>query len=90
MPFNLYIRREYQTFMDQLVFISTCNKSSLSKEIGKAIKTYVQNLNSEKPLIADSEDWDKYLENATKEELYEMSRVICGINDRLIRKVMSK
>ena len=88
MTFNLYINKSYQSFMDQMIFIASGNKKSLSHEICKAIKFYIQNLNNEKPLIADKEDWDKFLSVATKEELYEMSRVICGINDRLVRKVM--
>jgi len=88
MTFNLYISKEHQNFIDQLIFVASSNKSNLSKEICKAVKFYIQNLNNEKPLVAEKEDWDKFISTASKEEIYEMSRVICGINDRLVRKVM--
>jgi hypothetical protein len=88
MGFNLYIKKEYQKFIDQLIFIAGANKHNLSNEICRAVKFYVQNYGGAKPLIAEKEDWDKFYESASKEELYEMSRVICGINDKLIRKVM--
>jgi len=64
-----------------------CRRKPLSTEICKAVKQYIQNLNDETDLVAEDSEWNKFIQNATKEQLYEMSRVICGLNDRIVRKV---
>ena len=87
MTLNLYVNSIYKEYMDQLKVISEANNKPLSTEICKAVKEYIQNLNDEKDLLAEDSEWNEFIKNATKEQLYEMSRVICGLNDRIIRKV---
>ena len=87
MTINLYVNNGYKEYVDQLRVISEANKKPLSTEICKAVKQYIQNLNDETDLVAEDSEWNKFIQNATKEQLYEMSRVICGLNDRIIRKV---
>ncbi|MGY8765769.1 MAG: hypothetical protein ACKVI5_02795 [Nitrospinaceae bacterium] len=87
MTINLYVNNSYTEYVDQLRVISEANKKPLSTEICKAVKQYIQNLNDEKDLVAEDSEWNEFIQNATKEELYEMSRVICGLNDRIVRKV---
>ena len=87
MTINLYVNNGYKEYVDQLRVISEANKKPLSTEICKAVKQYIQNLNDEKDLVAEDSEWNEFIQNATKEQLYEMSRVICGLNDRIVRKV---
>jgi len=87
MTINLYVNNSYTPYVDQLRVISEANKKPLSTEICKAVKQYIQNLNDEKDLVAEDSEWNEFIQNATKEQLYEMSRVICGLNDRIVRKV---
>ena len=87
MTINLYVNNGYKEYVDQLRVISEANKKPLSTEICKAVKQYIQNLNDEKDLVAEDSEWNKFIQNASKEQLYEMSRVICGLNDRIVRKV---
>jgi hypothetical protein len=87
MTINLYVNNGYKEYVDQLKVISEANNKPLSTEICKAVKQYIQNLNDEKDLVAEDSEWNEFIKNATKEQLYEMSRVICGLNDRIIRKV---
>ena len=87
MTLNLYVNSIYKEYMDQIKVISEANNKPLSTEICKAVKQYIQNLNDEKDLLAEDSEWNEFIKNATKEQLYEMSRVICGLNDRIIRKV---
>ena len=87
MTINLYVNNSYTEYVDQLRVISEANKKPLSTEICKAVKQYIQNLNDEKDLVAEDSEWNEFIKNSTKEQLYEMSRVICGLNDRIIRKV---
>ena len=87
MTLNLYVNSIYKEYMDQIKVISEANDKPLSTEICKAVKQYIQNLNDEKDLLAEDSEWNEFIKNATKEQLYEMSRVICGLNDRIIRKV---
>ena len=87
MTINLYVNNGYKEYVDQLRVISEANKKPLSTEICKAVKQYIQNLNDETDLVAEDSEWNKFIQNATKEQLYEMSRVICGLNDRIVRKV---
>ncbi len=87
MTINLYVNNGYKEYLDQLKVISEANNKPLSTEICKAVKQYIQNLNDEKDLVAEDSEWNEFIKNATKEQLYEMSRVICGLNDRIIRKV---
>jgi|TARA_R110000796_G_scaffold206347_1_gene322719 hypothetical protein len=87
MTINLYVNNSYTEYVDQLRVISEANKKPLSTEICKAVKQYIQNLNDEKDLVAEDSEWNEFIQNATKEQLYEMSRVICGLNDRIVRKV---
>ena len=87
MTINLYVNNGYKEYVDQLKVISEANNKPLSTEICKAVKQYMQNLNDEKDLLAEDSEWNEFIKNATKEQLYEMSRVICGLNDRIIRKV---
>ena len=87
MTLNLYVNSIYKEYMDQIKVISEANNKPLSTEICKAVKEYIQNLNDEKDLLAEDSEWNEFIKNATKEQLYEMSRVICGLNDRIIRKV---
>ena len=44
------------------------------------------NLDGETPVI----DSIVSIKGSTKEELYEMSRVICGLNDRIVKQVCQK
>ena len=87
MTINLYVKKENRQYLDQLKVISEANNKPFSTEICKAVKQYIQNLNDEKDLVAEDSEWNKFIQNATKEQLYEMSRVICGLNDRINRKV---
>jgi len=87
MTINLYVNNGYKEYVDQLRVISEANKKPLSTEICKAVKQYIQNLNDETDLVAEDSEWNKFIQNASKEQLYEMSRVICGLNDRIVRKV---
>ena len=87
MTINLYVNNGYKEYVDQLRVISEANKKPLSTEICKAVKQYIQNLNDETDLVAEDSEWNKFIQNATKEQLYEMSKVICGLNDRIVRKV---
>tara|TARA_R110000787_G_C13345390_1_gene438611 strand:+ start:327 stop:596 length:270 start_codon:yes stop_codon:yes gene_type:complete len=87
MTLNLYVNSIYKEYMDQIKVISEANNKPLSTEICKAVKEYIQNLNDEKDLLAEDSEWNEFIKNSTKEQLYEMSRVICGLNDRIIRKV---
>ena len=87
MTINLYVNNSYTEYVDQLRVISEANNKPLSTEICKAVKQYIQNLNDEKDLLAEDSEWNEFIKNSTKEQLYEMSRVICGLNDRIIRKV---
>tara|TARA_R110000744_G_scaffold28286_2_gene68374 strand:- start:1656 stop:1925 length:270 start_codon:yes stop_codon:yes gene_type:complete len=87
MTLNLYVNSIYKEYMDQIKVISEANNKPLSTEICKAVKQYIQNLNDEKDLLAEDSEWNEFIKNSTKEQLYEMSRVICGLNDRIIRKV---
>ena len=87
MTINLYVNNGYKEYMDQLKVISEANNKPLSTEICKAVKEYIQNLNDETDLVADDSELSKFIQNATKEELCEMSRVIGGLNDRIVRKL---
>jgi len=87
MTINLYVNNGYKEYVDQLRVISEANKKPLSTEICKAVKQYIQNLNDETDLVAEDSEWNKFIQNASKEQLYEMSKVICGLNDRIVRKV---
>ena len=90
MTINLYVNKIYKEFIDQLTVISEANNIPLSTEICEAVKKYVQHLSDEKSLLADKKYWDKFIKGSTKEELYEMSRVICGLNDRIVKQVCQK
>ena len=90
MTINLYVNKIYKEFIDQLTVISEANNVPLSTEICEAVKKYVQHLNDEKSLLADKKYWDKFIKGSTKEELYEMSMVICGLNDRIVKQVCQK
>ena len=90
MTINLYVNKIYKEFIDQLTVVSEANNIPLSTEICEAVKKYVQQLNDEKSLLADKKYWDKFIKGSTKEELYEMSRVICGLNDRIVKQVCQK
>ena len=87
MTINLYVNKEFKEFMDQLLVVSQANNQPLSTSICQAVKKYMLELNDEKELLGDKKEWEDFLKHATKEELYEMSRVICGINDRIVKKV---
>lgn len=87
MTLNLYVNKSYKEFVDQITVVAQANGQRVSTEICKAVKQYMNNLNDEKQMVADKDDWDKFFEKATKEQLLEMSTVICGINDRIIRKI---
>jgi len=84
---NLYVNKDFKEFMDQLLVVSQANNQPLSTSICQAVKQYIQNLNDEKDLVAEDEEWNEFIKNASKEELYKMSKVICGLNDRIVRKV---
>jgi hypothetical protein len=84
---NLYVNGTYKEWIDQITVIAEANDQKVSTIICKAVKKYVQNLNDEVELVADNDEWGKFIDNASKEELYKMSKVICSINDRIVRKV---
>ena len=73
MTINLYVNSGYKEYVDQLRVISEANKKPLSTEICKAVKQYIQNLNDETDLVAEDSEWNKFIQNATKEQLYEMT-----------------
>ena len=87
MTVNLYVKKEDIQYMDQLKVISEANNIPFSTSICKAVKQHIQNLNDETDLVTDDSEWSKFIQNATKEELCEMSRVIGGLNDRIVRKL---
>jgi hypothetical protein len=87
LPINLYINRHYQEYIDQLTVIAESNEIPLSTEICEAIKQYIQTLNDEKELLAPNKLWNDFFKKATKEELHSMSRLICGLNDRIVKKL---
>lgn len=87
MPINVYVNRMFQEYIDQISVIAQANGIPLSTEICKAVKEYIQNLNDDKELVASENIWDNFYDNASKEQLHEMSRVICGINNRIINKL---
>lgn len=87
---NLYVNKKYQEVIDQITVVAQGNGKPVSVEICKAVRSYMNTLNDKTELVADNEDWVKFLNNSNKEELYEMSRLLCDINDRIVRKVMSK
>lgn len=84
---NLYVNNMYKEWIDQATVIAEANDQKISTVICKAVKKYVQDLNDEVDLIAGKDEWDKFFKNASKDELYEMSKVICGLNDRILSKV---
>ena len=69
MTINLYVNNGYKEYMDQLKVISEANNKPLSTEICKAVKQYIQNLNDEKDLVAEDEEWNEFNKNESKEEL---------------------
>ena len=71
MTINLYVNNEYKEYMDQLKVISEANNKPLSTEICKSVKQYIQNLNDEKDLVAEDEEWNEFIKNASKEEAKE-------------------
>jgi len=83
---NLYESKKYQEFYDQLRVISESNEKSLSGAIGKAVKLYVQKMSDKVPLVADREDWESILSKMSKEELLQMSSLICELNNTIIQK----
>ncbi len=83
---NLYESKKYQEYFDQLRVISESNEKSLSGAIGKAVKLYVQKMSDKVPLVADKEDWEKILDQMSKEELLQMSTLICELNNIIIQK----
>ena len=87
MPINLYINKSFQEYIDQISVIAQANNIPLSTEICKAVKEYIQKLNDEKELVADGGAWDHFFKGASKDELMDMSTVICGINNRIIAKI---
>jgi len=83
---NLYQSKKYQEYFDQLKVISESRNKSFSGAIGNAVKLYVQNINDNKSLVADKDDWDKILDKMSKEEKLQMSTLICELNNKIIQK----
>ena len=54
--------------------------------IGKAVKEYILKANDEVQLLASKDEWKKFINKASKQELLEISTLICDINNKLIRK----
>ena len=87
MSINLYINKKYQEFIDQLTAVAESNDIPLSTEICEAVKQYIQTLNDDKDLLASDKEWSKFLRKSNKKELHAMSRLICGLNDRIVKKL---
>lgn len=79
------VGKKYTEYMDQLKVCASGNKNSLASEICKAVKFYIQNVEST-PLIADEEQWDKFISESSQTELAEMNTLICSINSKIMRK----
>ena len=76
-----------QQYIDQISVIAQSNNIPLSTEICKAIKEYIGRLSDEKEMIAGSDVWELFYKNATKEQMLEMSTVICEVNNRILKKL---
>jgi len=86
MVINLYIGKDFVEFFDQLKVIAEANDKSFAGMIGKAVKEYILKANDEVQLLADKDEWKKFINKASKQELLEISTLICDINNKIIRK----
>lgn len=85
MVINLYVSKNYKEFYDQLKAIADSNHKSYAGCIGNAVKEYIQRANDNVEVV-NKDALDKFLVNATKEELLSMSTFICHINNRIIEE----
>ncbi len=82
---NLYVGKEFEEFFDQIKVISEANGVSNAKLIGKAVKNYIKELNDDVDII-NRDAFNKFLKTAKKEEILNLSTLICELNNKLIRK----
>lgn len=70
--------------MEQLRVCAESRDVSYSSAICKAVKFYMDNQDIIR--LDDKDIWDKFITNSNKGQLLELSRFICEMNDRIIRK----
>ena len=85
MTINLYVKKEYQKYLDELKVCADANGRTLSSQICKAVK-FFRLAEEGKIDLTDKEIWDQFFKKANKEELLKMSTFICDINTKIIRK----
>ncbi len=84
--FNLYISDKNQQYFDELKVCAEGNDRNVSTVICKAIKKYMETMDGKVQLLADIEDWNNFIKNASRKELREMHSLIYSINDKITKK----
>lgn len=84
--FNLYISDKHQKYFDELKVCAEGNDRNISTVICKAIKKYIEMMDNKIPLVADMEDWNKFIKDASQKELREMHTLIYSINEKITKK----
>lgn len=79
------IGKKYTEFMDQLKVIATGNARSVSSEVCKAIKFYIQSF-EDAPMLVSDDKWENFISNANKKTLLEMNTLICELSARLMKE----
>lgn len=79
------VGKEYKSSMDELVVCATGNHRSVSKDICKAVKFYMESF-ADAPMLAGKDKWDDFLANSTKDEILEMNTLICDLSVKLVSK----
>lgn len=83
------VGKKYKEFMDQLTVCATGNGKSVSSEVCKAIKFYMESFDKS-PMIASEDKWNLFIKNASKEELFDMNTLIFDINTRVMEAWKSR
>lgn len=83
------IGKKYSEYMDQIIVCATGNGKSLSSEVCKAVKFYMESFDKS-PMLASEDKWNSFLKNASKEELFEMNTLIFNINSRVMEAWKSR
>ncbi len=84
--FNLYTSEEDQIILDELKVCAEVRNKSPSALVHKAIKIYIESLEGKVQLLADMDEWDKFIKKATPRELHTMNTLICAINNKITKK----
>ena len=77
------VGKKYKEIFDELIVCSA--GKSLSENVCKAVKFYMENF-GDSPMLANSDKWDKFIEESSKEEILEMNTIICEISQKLVTK----